>query len=183
MRGLVNNAVGALTLFYPLAVYFSISYVEPWQIATALSALLLVRLLSGRETGKGWRLLIITAVLYCGFAAWSNNLFTLRFYPVLINLGLLIIFTASLYFPPPLIERLARIQYPDLPPKGVLYTRRVTQVWSVFFLLNGLLAAATAVWSSFAWWSLYNGLVAYVLMGLLMVIEYLVRIRTQEHVR
>ena len=183
MRRFVNSVIGALTLFYPLTVYFGIHYSEPWQIAAALALLLFVKLLTGQASGKGNQLLIIAAVFYCGFAVWNNNLITLRFYPVLINLGLLIVFTASLYFPPPVIERLARIQHPDLPPKGVLYTRKVTQVWCVFFLLNGLLAAATALWSSFAWWSLYNGLVAYLLMGLLMAIEYLVRIRTQEHVR
>ncbi|WP_305909470.1 hypothetical protein Q9L42_005290 [Methylomarinum sp. Ch1-1] len=183
MRRLTNGVIAALTLLYPLAVYFGIRYIEPWQIAAALASLLLLRLLSGGTAGTGDRWLAIVAVLYCGFAVWHNNLMTLRFYPALINLGLLLIFTASLYFPPPVIERLARLQHPDLPPKGVLYTRKVTQVWCAFFLLNGLAAAATALWSSFAWWSLYNGLLAYVLMGLLMTIEYWVRIRTQEHVR
>ena len=183
MRKLVNSVIAVLTLLYPLAVYFGIHYIEPWQIATVLALLLLGRLLLSRAADKGSQLLIIVAVFYCGFAVWNNNLITLRFYPALINLGLLLVFAASLYFPPPLIERLARLQHPDLPPKGVIYTRKVTQVWCVFFLLNGLLAAATAVWGSFAWWSLYNGLVAYMLMGLLMAIEYWVRIRTQEHVR
>lgn len=183
MRRFVNSVIGALTLLYPLAVYFGVHHIEPWQIAAALAVLLFTRLLTGQVAGKTDRLLIAAAVFYCGFAVWNNNLVTLRFYPVLVNLGLLIIFTASLYFPPPVIERLARIQHPDLPPEGVLYTRKVTQIWCVFFLLNGLLAAATAIWSSFAWWSLYNGLIAYILMGLLMAVEYLVRIRTQEHVR
>ena len=31
------------------------------------------------------------------------------------------------------IERIARLQHPDLPPEGVVYTRRVTQIWCVFF--------------------------------------------------
>ncbi len=183
MRRLVNGAIAMLTLLYPLAVYFGIQYVDPWQIASALAALLLLRLVTGRASDKGNQLVLIAAVLYCGFAVLENNLITLRFYPALINLGLLIVFSASLYFPPPVIERLARIQHPELPPKGVRYTRRVTEVWCAFFLMNGTIAAATALWASFACWSLYNGLIAYVLMGLLMAVEYLIRIRTQEHVR
>jgi len=183
MRKLVNSVIAVLTLLYPLAVYFGIHYIEPWQIAALLAALLTVRLLSGGAADRGSRLLLMAALLYCGFAVWHNNLISLRFYPTLINLVLLLVFTASLYFPPTAIERLARLQHPDLPPKGVRYTRKVTQVWCVFFLLNGLAAAATALWSSFAWWSLYNGLIAYLLMGLLMAIEYAVRIRTQDHVR
>jgi len=57
----------------------------------------------------------------------------------------------------------------------------VTQVWCGFFMLNGGIALATALWSSFEIWSLYNGLIAYLLMGTLFVGEYLVRIRTQKH--
>jgi uncharacterized membrane protein len=45
------------------------------------------------------------------------------------------------------------------------------------------MAAATAIWCSFSVWSLYNGLIAYILIGLLMAIEYRVRIRTQNYVR
>lgn len=183
MRKLVNGVIGLLTLLYPLAVYFGIQSVQPWQIASILASFLLVRLACGRTSGTAHQLLIIAAALYCGLAIWNNDVITLRLYPALMNLGLLLVFASSLYFPPPVIERLARLQHPDLPPQGVLYTRRVTQVWCVFFLLNGLIAAATALWCSFACWSLYNGLLAYVLMGLLMAIEYWVRIRTQDHVR
>ncbi|MDD4916151.1 MAG: hypothetical protein PHW13_14090, partial [Methylococcales bacterium] len=82
-----------------------------------------------------------------------------------------------------LIERLARIQHPDLPPEGVIYTRRVTQIWCAFFVVNGGIALATALWSSIELWSLYNGLIAYVLMGILFVGEYLVRMKTQKHVK
>lgn len=182
MGRLVNGVIGVLTLLYPVAVYYGIHYVEPWQIAAVLALLLLGRLLNeGNERSS--QALFVVALLYCGFAVWNNNLATLRFYPALINLGLLAIFAASLYFPPPVIERLARLQHPYLPPKGVRYTRRVTQVWCGFFLLNGALAFATAVWGSFAFWSLYNGLIAYLLMGLLLAGEYWIRIRTQEHVR
>ncbi|WP_031433988.1 COG4648 family protein [Methylomarinum vadi] len=183
MGRLVNGVIGVFTLLYPVAVYYGIHYVQPWQIAAVLALLLLGRQLNKPAVDRGGRWLFIAVLLYCGFAVWNNNLATLRFYPALINLGLLAIFAASLYFPPPIIERLARLQHPNLPPKGVRYTRRVTQVWCGFFLMNGALAFATAVWGSFAFWSLYNGLVAYLLMGLLLVGEYWIRIRTQEHVR
>ncbi len=178
-----NSAVGALTLLYPPAVYFGVRHIEPWQIAAILAVLLMARLRVVKAANPANQLLVIAAVLYCSFAIWANDLLALRFYPALVNLGLLAIFAASLYFPPPVVERLARIQHPDLPLEGVRYTRKVTQVWCAFFLLNGLIAAATALWGSFAWWSLYNGLIAYILMGLLMAIEYWVRIRTQNHVR
>lgn len=180
---LFGGIIVFLTLLYPLAVYFGIHYLEPRAIAILLAILLLLRLMT-LQTGQKWnQQLILVGILYCGFAVWHNNLVTLRFYPALINLGFFIVFVSSLFSPPPIIERLARLQHPDLPKKGIRYTRKVTQVWCVFFLINGSIAVATAIWCSFSCWSLYNGLIAYLLMGLLMGVEYLVRIRSQVHAR
>jgi uncharacterized membrane protein len=122
-------------------------------------------------------------MVYCGFAIWSNELLTLRFYPAIANAAMLLLFSWSLWSPPSVIERLARLQHTDLPPEGVVYTRRVTQVWCGFFIVNGSIALATALFSSVEIWSLYNGLIAYLLMGILFIGEYLVRIKTQNHAR
>lgn len=72
---------------------------------------------------------------------------------------------------------------PDFPLSAVAYTRRVTQVWCGFFLLNGAAAFATAIWASEAIWSLYTGVISYVLMGVLFGVEFLVRLRfrSQHH--
>jgi uncharacterized membrane protein len=74
-----------------------------------------------------------------------------------------------------MIERFARIHEPNLPTRVVSYTRRVTQVWCIFFAANGAVALMTALWASPATWTLYNGLIAYVMMGLLFAGEYVVR--------
>lgn len=76
-----------------------------------------------------------------------------------------------------MIERFARLRHPDLPEAGVHYTRQVTQVWCGFFFVNALVAAWTAVAVSREAWALYNGLIAYVLMGTLFAGEWLVRQR------
>jgi uncharacterized membrane protein len=183
MRWLVNGVMALLTLLYPLAVFFGSQYFEPWKIAALLIVLLLARL-AASYSGKHWSTpLLIAGIGYCVFAMWSNQLGALRLYPVLVNALMLLIFGWSLFSPPSLVERLARIQHPGLPPEGVAYTRRVTQVWCGFFIVNGTLALVTALWASLEIWSLYNGLIAYVLMGMLFAAEYLVRIRTQKHVR
>ena len=170
-------------MLYPLAVYFGSHYFEPWKLAGLLMVLLLVKLATHYSDNHWSRPLLMAGVVYCGFAVWSNNVVSLRFYPALVSGVMLIIFTGSLLSPPSLIERLARLQHPDLPSEGVIYTRRVTQVWCGFFIVNGVIALATAVWSSFEIWSLYNGLIAYVLMGILLGGEYMVRMKTQKHVR
>ncbi len=184
LRNFLTALVGMMTLLYPLLVFTTVQYLPPWQIAMLLLALLLLRLLLSPQIKKNAnQLVLLLAIAFSLLALWNNDLITLRFYPVLINFALFLVFLFSLYFPPPVIERLARLQHPGLPPQGVIYTRKVTKVWTLFFLLNASVALMTAIWASLHWWSLYNGLIAYLLMGLLMGIEYLVRIRTQDHVR
>ena len=95
---------------------------------------------------------------------------------------MLALFGASLVRPPSAVERLARLSDPDLPPVAVVYTRRVTQVWCVFFALNGGMALATALWASDAVWTLYNGFIAYVLIGALAGVEWLVRRRVRGRI-
>ncbi|MBT4752356.1 MAG: hypothetical protein HOO07_01735 [Candidatus Marinimicrobia bacterium] len=74
-----------------------------------------------------------------------------------------------------IIERIARISEPDLTDKAIAYTRKVTWVWSLFFLLNGVLAVITALWASEEIWLLYNGLIAYILIFTLFQGELIVR--------
>lgn len=180
MRGFFNLAIGLLTLAYPLAVYFGIRYLEPWTIALGLLVVLAARqaLAGAAWRGGGW--VFAAGAGFCAFALMRNDVVTLRFYPVVVNAALLAAFGWSLLHPPSLIERLARLREPGLPPSGVAYTRRVTQVWCAFFIVNGALAWWTAAWGSFEQWSLYNGLIAYLLMGLLFAAEYVVRINVRK---
>ena len=112
-----------------------------------------------------------------GATVWTNAILPLKLYPVVVNLGMLALFGLSLIFPPTIIERIARIREPLLSSAGVQYTKRVTQVWCAFFIVNGTIAWITVFYASDEIWSLYNGLIAYVLMGLLFGIEYLCRRR------
>jgi uncharacterized membrane protein len=44
----------------------------------------------------------------------------------------------------PLIERIARVSEPGLPPALCRYTRRLTALWCAYFLLSALLSLTTA---------------------------------------
>jgi len=101
----------------------------------------------------------------------TDSRFAAMAYPVVINTGLLAYFWSTLEGGPTAIERLARLEEPDLPPEGVAYTRTLTKVWCGFFLLNGTLAAATAAWGDAKLWALYNGVISYVLIGVLLLGE------------
>jgi len=182
MRFFLNSIVGIATVLYPFAVYFGVRYVEPWVCAVLLCVLLLLRFLAS-SSQKQWTLpLLVAGIVYAVFAIWHNSLVSLRYYPVLVNAVMLLLFTWSLYHPPTIIERFARLQQPDLPDDGIRYTRCVTQVWCGFFVINGSIALVTALWASFELWSLYNGFIAYLLMAILFAGEYLIRRKIQLQV-
>ncbi|WP_035056705.1 hypothetical protein [Andreprevotia chitinilytica] len=128
--------------------------------------------------GAGW---IGPIALLLGAAALiARSDLPVKLYPVLVNAGLLAVFAASLHAPQTVIERLARLREPDLPESGVRYTRKVTQAWCVFFTANGLIALAT-VFAPPKIWALYNGLIAYLLIGTMFGIEWLIRRRVRQH--
>ncbi|MEY3882682.1 MAG: hypothetical protein RIQ94_3478 [Pseudomonadota bacterium] len=112
MQLLVNAVLGLSTFLYPLAVYFGSQYLEPWKIASLLIVLLLVRLAVTYSNRHWSSALLLAGIGYCVFSMWSNELGTLRLYPVLVNALMLLVFGWSLFSPPSLIERLARLQHP-----------------------------------------------------------------------
>jgi uncharacterized membrane protein len=178
MKLLLKIFIALLFLTYPLAVYFGIARFGVAPLAWLLAGLALLRLALARHERSLWP--VAGLALLLGIAsALTRNGDWLRYYPVLMNLASLAVFAWSLFNPPSLIERLARLHEPDLPPSGVVWTRHVTQVWCVFFVINGSIAFYTARFSSLETWTLYNGLIAYVLMGVLLGGEYLLR----QHVR
>jgi len=169
----------ALTAAYPLLVFASLGHVEPRYLAPLLLVLGLLRMtVSGNGTVQT-RWIVAAALLLAGATALLNRSLPLKLYPVLVNASMLTVFAFSLMHGPSVVERLARLTDPDLPPEAVAYTRRVTQVWCGFFVLNGAIALATALWASERSWAIYNGLIAYGLMGALMGGEWLVRRRVR----
>jgi len=167
-----------VTLAYPLVVYWGLGHWEPRVLAGLLVLVALLRAFASRD--RLWRVAALGAAALALVSMLGNALLPLKLYPVLVNAVLLAVFLYSLRHPPTVIERLARLREPELPERGVRYTRGVTRVWAGFFALNGSIALGTALFASEAVWALYNGLVAYGLMGLLFAGEWLVRQRMRR---
>lgn len=165
-----------LTVAFPAVVFFGRGHVPPQVLALVLAALVLVR----RRGAFGIRVSpwvaaggMLLAVLGFGL----DDILPLKLYPVLVNASLLTVFLLSFRYPPPIAERIARSQVPDLPRSAVVYTGKVTRAWCVFFAGNALVALWTALWCSDRVWFIYNGMVAYALAGLMFAAEWLVRKR------
>lgn len=161
---------------YPFYIWFAISH---WHPAAALLPGILLALLQsflpGSHNLKARLFFLCTAILLLIAMLFQQAERALLFYPVWISTGLLLLFSWSLWYPPTVIERLAVLMEGPLDHKGITYTRKVTQVWCVFFLINGAIACFTALWGNWDLWLLYNGGISYGLMGLLMLIEWRIR--------
>jgi uncharacterized membrane protein len=178
MSRLIGLGLLLAGLLYPFAVYYGMEHFAPWQFGLLLGGLWLARALTGgRRPGSLW--MAVAAIAFCLLLALFDSPLLLRWYPVLISGFMLALFGLSLKYGPPVVERLARLSEPELPDKAIRYTRQVTIAWCVFFLCNGLLAAALTLWAPLSWWMLYNGLISYGLMGLLFAVEWLLRQRVR----
>jgi uncharacterized membrane protein len=164
------------TVAYPAVIFFGRGHVPPPILALALAAVVLAR----KRGAFGLRVSPWAAaggMLLAVLAFGLNDSLPLKLYPVLVNASLLALFLLSLWIPPPIVERIARSQVPDLSQAAVVYTGKVTRAWCVFFGGNALLALWTAVWCSDRVWFYYNGIIAYALAGLMFAGEWLVRRR------
>jgi uncharacterized membrane protein len=168
------------TMLYPFVVYFALDHTEPRFLALILAVPLFLRWLGSKSNAGQLALLWPVSAVFLALTALINRETWLLAYPILVNSVFLALFAFSLYRPPSAVERLARLREPDLSPSGVAYTRQVTQVWCGFFLVNGFISAWTLWHGDRLLWSLYNGCIAYVLMGTLMASEWALRQRLRS---
>ncbi|MFM2587768.1 hypothetical protein [Vibrio sp. TBV020] len=179
MRQLLTILSAVVLLAYPFAIYFGIERYGISLVGIILIFALGIRLLSVQRTQlkelkSVAQISAIIGISLVGLSILFKQHGWMTFYPVVVNLCMLIVFASSFKQPQTIIERLARLQEPNLPESGVVYTRKVTAIWCGFFILNGLIALYTC-FQSLEIWTLYNGFISYVLAGLLMAVEWVVR--------
>lgn len=77
-----------------------------------------------------------------------------------------------------LCSRVTRLMLPDpVDPAYVRYTWKVTVAWTVYFVTSGLVSVGLFFWGPITVWSYFANLLTPVFVGLMFVIEYLVRVR------
>ncbi|TQV87863.1 hypothetical protein [Aliikangiella coralliicola] len=169
-----------LVVLYPLVIYFGLNHFEPKFMAIILAAILVLRYFSRkkmRSNAESNTLIIVTflGITLVVITVISNSVQGLKLYPTIVSFSFLVAFGYSLKNPPSAIERIARLSEPELPQEAIEYTRLVTQIWCVFFLLNGLFSLFTTFFSSIEFWTLYNGLISYLIMGCIFGGEFIYR--------
>ncbi|GJL82846.1 MAG: hypothetical protein DHS20C01_24800 [marine bacterium B5-7] len=159
----------SLTALLPFFIWWK-GLDSTWIVAIlfAVGALRLAGARSGFVVLQG-----VIAIFFAVLIAIGSNRTTL-YYPVFVNLALLIIWFYSWVQPPTVIERLA-------PPEDIAvshkqrYMRRLTLVWCGIFLVNLILSLLTALHGNLTLWIWWNGLGAYLFVGGFAAGEFLYR--------
>lgn len=169
---LINLSLMLISIGYPLVWLFGEN--RQW-LSHLVAIMALLWVIKAIKSVSFQRFLAIIMAMLLSIIWLTRSLETMYWYPVIISTAMLVLFGGSLFSSQSIIERFARLRDSNLPPKAVSYTRKVTQVWSGFFVLNITICTALIFAEQYRWWAIYTGGIAYVLMGLLMCIEWWVR--------
>jgi uncharacterized membrane protein len=173
----------ALSLVYPFAIHLAVSWGRPRLAAVAVLVTCGVLIVLGwfrrgsrRLVGLRLGTFVVVAV-FAWLAVRLDRSVLLLLYPLFVNLGLCLAFAASLLRKRSLIETFARLHRPELAPEEVSHCRAATWVWSAYFLVNAAVVGGLAFFAPLALWTLYTGVVSYVLSALVGLAELVVRVR------
>ena len=182
----------AISVLYPVLVYCGIRYwgLSPRRMSLMLLALGFYHFLNftrcKSKADRGRTGALVALILVCALVAFfANNILFVKFYPVLVNLSLLAFFGFTLWRPPSFAFRMACLGNKSLNTSPSFkaverYCYKVTFAWCLFFVVNGSVSSLTVFVGSDKIWSLYNGLISYILIGLFFIVEYLVRKMVQS---
>lgn len=184
MRALFTIVSTLLSVSYPLWVWLMLTHQRgvTWfalilLLIGGLRLLLAWRFPSPSRFFPPWWSVMLNGAM-AGLGLWGllvNDGSAFQVYPLIVSGGLLTVFGGSLLTDKSMIQRFAELYEKNITPKKQAYMRKVTQYWCVFFVLNVAISAYTWQAMSLSAWTWYNGIISYVLMGLLFVGEYAYR--------
>ena len=116
-----------LIALYPFIIYISLQYFQVKRLSLLFLVIFLLHLFVFQKKhilnnwGKYSILLMIISIILLSHL--FNHAIFLKLYPVLMSLIFFSFFTYSIFYPPSLIESIARIKNKNLPSKAISYTR------------------------------------------------------------
>ncbi|WP_440617531.1 hypothetical protein [Cysteiniphilum sp. 6C5] len=183
LRSLTTLIIAIAILLYPFVIFFGIQFLSVQGLSLIILCLFGLRAIFSHNNDHNimpkYALFTLSGIgiTISLLAMLSLNIVFIKLYPVAMNLAFLSIFFASLFAKENIIYQFAKkTSRKPLPHFVSAYTRKVTIAWCVFFMLNALVSCYSALFSSLHVWTIYNGLVSYILIGAFFVCEFIVRI-------
>lgn len=176
MPGIVKSIIAiCLFLAYPYLVYREIESGMVWLAPAIFSGIYLLQSFAAGNVKIKIYKALVSIVLLLG--AYYLQTITAKVLPVLIQLMLMYFFGRTLLKGkgPSLIESFVRLEFPEFQPGISEYCHQLTMLWTGFFAFNAIMCIALANWGTDFWWLLYNGVLIYLMIGVLMIGEYIYR--------
>lgn len=177
----MRAATICLIILYPLTTHFSVAIGDPNpSLFLMLLGVLLVStglFLNHKYKASAYVLFGTMGVYFAAYFIFSDHFKILFIPPLLVSLFLLWLFGRSLA---PgrmaLISKMATAYHGELPPPVVLYTRRVTIMWTIYFAVFAISVFYLGFISPSTSGSFYINLFNYLVITLLLGGEYLIRV-------
>jgi len=159
-----------------LCLYTVASHLAATSGAAAYAWLAWSSLAAGVGLALPWKAGLALALALIGPMPWVPVAWLVAVPPVVIYLALAVWFGRTL-LPGrvPLISRFASLERGELEPVLAHYTRRLTAIWTAFFVAMATLSAVLALLGDGETWSFFTNGVSYLLMGVLFFGEYVYR--------
>ena len=167
------------SLLYPFLIFFGLQIFSPRIISIFIAVIILIRLIFIKDNNIKWKLIfpLLIIISIAIITLFVNKPKILLFIPLVINYGFFLTFISSIYSSPSMVEIFARMQLKtlkstnELSPAEIIYCKKVTWLWSIFFFFNGLIIIYISLFSTIKLWSLYTGLISYLIMGSIFAVE------------
>ena len=125
-----------------------------------------------RELKTGIALLMLIGGL---IAVFLHDPLMVMLYPLAVNLALFSVFATSLAGDETIIQKMVRVRRGDLDPATKAYTRSLTKAWTALIGINSCVTAYTIWLHDMDVWSLYNGCISYIVLGVFAAVEFVFR--------
>lgn len=175
--------VALLVIMYSLLAHYTHQSADRASlgIVVALAPVLLIVVLLARHSPRriAMLLLVVVAVLvlrwqWTALARHVGLVYWLQYMSM--QLMLFVMFARTLAKGrKPLCTHFAEIVHAPLSAKHAIYARQVTVAWSAFFAGMALTSTALFFWAPINTWSIFANFMTWPLVGLMFVVEYVVR--------
>lgn len=123
------------------------------------------------------KIALVFAIIFAFLCVLKEQIL-IYLYPCVISILFLGIFASSLKdeaIITKIAKKQASLKGKALPEQAISYTRALTKLWCGFFVFNTFVAGYLALIDEKLYWTLYTGVISYVLMGILFVGEFIYR--------
>jgi uncharacterized membrane protein len=165
-----------VSILYPCLVYFGLQHWSYRIFGFMIIGIGVAKFWLSRNGDHRGDRVVLAVTVCCGLVIWAfPSELAVKLYPVCISVLVGSLFAWSLRQRESLITRFARLRGAEITPEALRYTRNLTAIWAILLYVNAVIALYLARFGTTEAWTLYCGLLSYLIFGGFMGGEFLYR--------